>query len=64
MKSFGDEKHIKTQIAPKKEACAVYVLKLNNMFSIYFSLAYLARWKGFVCLSFQNISQLCIKEQN
>ena len=26
MKFFGDEKHIKTQIAPKKEACAVYVL--------------------------------------
>lgn len=41
-KDFGDYKHIKTQIAPKK-ACAMHVPKLNNMFSKYLKLTYLNR---------------------
>ena len=58
-----------------KKACAMYVPRLKNMFSIYFWLTYFhrlawkrARWKGFYLCNFAKhvltFYQLCIKEQH
>ena len=70
MEGFGEYKHIKTQIAPNR-ACAMHVPRLNNMFSIYSdSYTFIGKHekeldeKDLICVTLQNMSIICIKEQH